>query len=159
MTGASALCGRCPAAKAKRCNRAAWGDTPCHGDVFHIIHKCEGLANPLSRIAKGARSRRENLEAKPDRADQPDANEAFVTKLAPARQAETRARELGRGIRTLVQWLSHDVLGLAGPDRATRRELFDFITDELERLEPEDARQPSCHALRAPVVVIARPAI
>jgi hypothetical protein len=74
-------------------------------------------------------------------ADQPDPNEAFVTELALARQAETRSRELGRGIRTLVQWLSHDVLALAGPDRATRRELFDFITDELERLEPEDARR------------------
>jgi hypothetical protein len=121
--------------------KAAWGDTPCHGDVFHIIHQCEGLANTLSRIAKGARSRRENLEAKPGRADQPDPNEAFVTELALARQAETRARELGRGIRTLVQWLSHDVLALAGPDRATRRELFDFITDELEHLEPEDARR------------------
>jgi hypothetical protein len=121
--------------------KAAWGDTPCHGDVFHIIHQCEGLANTLSRIAKGARSRRENLEAKPGRADQPDPNEAFVTELALARQAETRARELGRGIRTLVQWLSHDVLALAGPDRATRRELFDFVTDELEHLEPEDARR------------------
>jgi hypothetical protein len=43
-------------------------------------------------------------EAKPGRADQPDPNEAFVTELALARQAETRTRELGRGIRTLVQW-------------------------------------------------------
>jgi len=27
--------------------RAAWGDTPCHGDVFHIQRQCEGLANTL----------------------------------------------------------------------------------------------------------------
>ena len=26
---------------------AAWGDTPCHGDVFHIQRRCEGLANTL----------------------------------------------------------------------------------------------------------------
>jgi hypothetical protein len=58
-----------------------------------------------------------------------------------ARQTETRARELARGIRTLIQWLSHDVLALAGPKLATRRELFDFITDELERLEPKDTRR------------------
>jgi hypothetical protein len=32
--------------------KAAWGDTPCHGDVFHIIHQCEGLANTLSRLAR-----------------------------------------------------------------------------------------------------------
>ena len=37
--------------------KAAWGDTPCHGDVFHIQHQYEGLANTLSRLAKGARSR------------------------------------------------------------------------------------------------------
>jgi len=33
------------------------------------------------------------------------------------------------------------VLALAGPDLATRQALFDFIADELERLEPEDARR------------------
>jgi hypothetical protein len=121
--------------------KAAWGDTPCHGDVFHIIRQCEGLANTLSRIAKGIRSRREKLEARFGRVDQPVPKDALVIELALARQAETRARELARGIRTLIHWLSHDVLALAGPDLATRRELFDFITDELERLEPEDARR------------------
>jgi len=38
--------------------RAAWGDTPCHGDVFHIQRQCEGLANMLARLDKGATSRR-----------------------------------------------------------------------------------------------------
>src|SRR4051812_5660806 len=37
--------------------KAAWGDTPCHGDVFHIIRQCAGLTNTLSRLAKGATSR------------------------------------------------------------------------------------------------------
>jgi hypothetical protein len=119
--------------------KAAWDDTPCHGDVFHIIRQCEGLANTLSRIAKGARSRREKQEAKFGRAGQLGPKEA--AELALARRAETRALELARGIRTLIQWLSHDVLALAGPNLATRRELFDFITDELQRLEPEDVRR------------------
>src|SRR4051794_33248004 len=34
--------------------KAAWDNTPCHGDVFHIQRQCEGLANTLSRLAKGA---------------------------------------------------------------------------------------------------------
>ena len=35
--------------------KAAWGDdTPCHGDVFHILRQCAGLANTLVRLAKGA---------------------------------------------------------------------------------------------------------
>ena len=31
--------------------RAAWGDVPCHGDVFHIHHRCAGLTNALQRLA------------------------------------------------------------------------------------------------------------
>jgi hypothetical protein len=32
--------------------KLAWGDTPCHGDVFHIQRQCEGLANTLARLAQ-----------------------------------------------------------------------------------------------------------
>src|SRR5215211_2407354 len=42
---------------------AAWGDTPCHGDVFHIQRQCGGLANTLSRLAQRAASRRKTLQA------------------------------------------------------------------------------------------------
>ena len=47
--------------------RAAWGDTPCHSDVFHVLSQCAGLANTLVRLAKGAASRREKLQSKIDR--------------------------------------------------------------------------------------------
>src|SRR4051794_16464058 len=34
--------------------QAAWGDTPCHGDVFHIQRQCGGLANTLmSGLCRG----------------------------------------------------------------------------------------------------------
>jgi len=121
--------------------RAAWGDTPCHGDVFHIQRQCEGLANTLARLAKGATSRRKTLQARIGRAGQRVANDELATQLALARQAETQAHELARDIRTLTQWLRHDVLALAGPALATRRELFDFIVEELATREPEDARR------------------
>src|SRR4051794_15825869 len=49
---------------------AAWGDTPCHGDVFHIQRRCEGLADTLSRLAQGATSRRKTLLAGTGRAGQ-----------------------------------------------------------------------------------------
>ena len=39
--------------------RAAWGNTPCHGDVFHITRQYEGVANTLSRLSKGATSAQE----------------------------------------------------------------------------------------------------
>jgi len=121
--------------------KAAWGDTPCHGDVFHIQRQCEGLATTLSRCAKGATSRRKALQAQTTRAGQRGPDHEFAAHLERARQAETRAHQLARDIRTLVQWLSHDVLALAGPALATRRELFDFVVEELARREPEDARR------------------
>jgi hypothetical protein len=115
--------------------RAAWENTPCHGDVFHITRQYEGLANTLSRLAKGARSRCEKLEAKIGCAGE------LSPAMELARQTETQAHGLARDIRTLTQWLSHDVLALAGPALATRQVLFDFIVEELARREPEDVRR------------------
>jgi hypothetical protein len=118
--------------------KAAWGSTPCYGDVFHIIRQCEGLANTLSRLAKGATSRRKKLEARVDRSVRPGPDDTLVSEWVLARQTKTQAHWLARDVRTLTRWLSRDVLALAGPDLATRQALFDFIADELERLEPED---------------------
>ena len=58
-----------------------------------------------------------------------------------ALQSETQAYRLARDIRTLTQWLSHDVLAVAGPALATRQELFDFIVEQLAQREPEDVRR------------------
>jgi len=121
--------------------KAAWGDTPCHGDVFHIQRQCEGLANMLSRLAKGATSRRQMLQAKTGRAGLGGPDDELATQLVLARQTETQAHELARDIRTLTQWLHHDVLTLAGPALTTRQMLFDFVVEELARREPEDARR------------------
>jgi len=111
--------------------KAAWGDTPCHGDVFHIQHQYEGLANTLSRLAKGARSRRQRVEDRTNRAGQYGPDAELAIQLDLARQTESQASCLARDIRTLTQWLNHDVLALAGPALATRQMLFDFIVEEL----------------------------
>jgi len=121
--------------------KAAWGDTPCHGDVFHIQRRCEALANTLSHLATGATSRRQTLQARIGRAGQRDPDHELVVQLKLARQSEVQANRLARDIRTLVQWLRHDILALAGPDLATRRELFDFIVAELAVREPEDTQR------------------
>jgi len=121
--------------------RAAWGDTPCHGDVFHIQRQCEGLANTLARLAKGATSRRMALQAGIGRAGQRDPDSDLVVQLELARHTEARASCLARDVRTLTQWLRHDVLALAGPVLATRHLLFDFIVEELAAREPEDPRR------------------
>src|SRR5919202_3565089 len=70
--------------------QAAWGDTPCHGDVFHIQRRCEGLAKTLSRLATGAMSRRKTLQARIGRAGQRDPDGELVVRLELARQTEAR---------------------------------------------------------------------
>ena len=121
--------------------KAAWGETPCHGDVFHIQRQGEGLATTLTRLAQGATSRRKALQVRVGRAGQRAPDHALATQLRQARQSEAQANWLAHDVRTLVQWLRHDVLALAGPDLATRRELFDFIVAELAVREHEDTRR------------------
>ena len=118
-----------------------WGEIPCHGDVFHIQRQYEGLAKTLSRFAKGARSRRQKLEERIDRTVQRAPDDALAVQLDLARQTEVHALWLARDIRTPTQWLSHDVLALAGAALATRQALFDFIVEELANPEPEDPRR------------------
>ncbi|MGI4943866.1 MAG: hypothetical protein ACRYHQ_25435 [Janthinobacterium lividum] len=123
--------------------KAAWGETPpCHGDVFHIHHRCAGLANTLQHLAQGATSRRKALlRAKTGRAGQRSPEHELAAQLHRAREAETQAHRLAGDVRTLVHWLRHDVLALAGPDLATRQELFDFLVAELAAREHEDPRR------------------
>jgi hypothetical protein len=79
--------------------KAAWGQTPCHGDVFHSQHQYEGLANTLSRLAKGARSRRQKLEDRIDRAGQHGPDDELAIQLDLARETESQAFCLARDIR------------------------------------------------------------
>jgi len=62
-------------------------------DVFHTQRQCEGLATTLSRLSKGATSRRRTLQAKIGRGLQ-DPDDELVTQLALARQ--TKENELSR---------------------------------------------------------------
>src|SRR5215218_8163536 len=75
---------------------AAWGDTPCHGDVFHIQRRCEGLAGALSRLARGATSRRKALQARVGRAGQREPDRELTARLERARQTEAHASWLAR---------------------------------------------------------------
>ncbi len=111
--------------------KAALGDTPCHGDLFHIQQQCQSLTNILSRQAAGATSRRQKIEQQMQQAKQQSCGNRLSTKLTLARRAEQQAVQLAKDVKTLTQWLSHDVLALAGPPLPHRQELFDFIVTEL----------------------------
>jgi cell division protein ZapA (FtsZ GTPase activity inhibitor) len=61
-----------------------------------------------------------------------------MTQKLTIQQVKAKRREAGlvaraQDVKTLLQWFSHDVLALAGPDLAERQELFDFIEIELKQ--------------------------
>ena len=60
-----------------------------------------------------------------------------------ARRAEAEAIALADEVALLARWLRHDILAVAGPEYAIRRDLFDFVVAELR------AREPACpHRIR-----------
>lgn len=123
--------------------KTALGNTPCHGDVFHVQKQCETLANLLARVAMGATTQRKALEAKMAAAKELGCGNTLSTPLALARQSEKQSVELARNVKTLVHWLSHDILALAGPALAEREHLLDFVVAELklrEHLDPARIR-------------------
>jgi len=122
---------------------AAWGDKPCHGDVFHVRQQCEKVANIVTRMAKGSATRREALELEMSLAKDDGDGRRLSTRLGRARKAEMQARRLAADITTLTGWLGRDVLSLAGPSAEERRNLFDFIVSQLrlrEHLAPQRIR-------------------
>lgn len=61
-----------------------------------------------------------------------------MTQKLTIQQVKAKRREAGlvaraHDVKILLQWFSHDVLALAGPDLAVRQELFDFIETELKQ--------------------------
>jgi len=56
------------------------------------------------------------------------------TQMVLARRAELQAVQLATDVKSLIQWLNHDILAF-GPPWAERQKLFDFIVEELSRRE------------------------
>jgi hypothetical protein len=114
---------------------AAWPQTPCHGDVFHAERELGTLAYYLTHRAAGCTTARQKLEHQMARQKRHGRGNRLSKRLAVARQAERTAVALAQELRLLADWLQEDILSLAGPDLATRRELFDFVVQELARRE------------------------
>jgi len=61
--------------------------------------------------------------------------QSLSRKLACVRRAEEQAIELAKNIRILADWMQNDILSLAGADLESRRQLYDFVVEELRTLE------------------------
>jgi len=118
--------------------RAAWGDAvPCDGDVFHAQMKLTQLAMFLQRRAYKCINAHQDLQAKMERARKKANGQKLSKRLALVRQAETAAVDLADQIGILVDWMTNDILSVAGPDLQERQKLYDFVVEQLRRLEPQ----------------------
>ncbi len=115
---------------------AAWEGVPCHGDVFHPEYNLGKLVWFLDNRASAGTTARKKLQRKMERLKRRGARTRTVSaRLAAARRAEVQAIALAQDVRILADWIQKDILSLAGPDLATRRELFDFIVEQLRQRE------------------------
>jgi hypothetical protein len=115
---------------------AAWDDIPCNADVFHAERDLGRLAYYLDNRAAGCTAARRKLDARMNRRKRHGRGHSLSKRLALARQAEQKAVNLARDVRALADWMQRDILALAGPDLATRRELFAFVVQQLRQREP-----------------------
>jgi hypothetical protein len=125
----------------------AMPEVPCRGDVFHALRAVQSLATFLENRAYGALGTAAKLQRKKARLRwRGQRTQSVAVKLGHAEGEEARAVALADEVATLLNWFREDVFSLAGPDHATRRELFDFLVAELR------SREPLCPHRIGPVV-------
>ena len=117
--------------------KAAWGDKPCHGDVWHILDQCDALCRNLAKKAQGAITQREKLEEKMELAKLKGEGNKLSAKLIKARKNETKLLNLVSDFKILLYWLRNDILSLAGPEWSERMEMMKFIISELQHREDQ----------------------
>jgi hypothetical protein len=118
---------------------------PCRGDVFHALYEVGPLVGYLENRAYGAIDARSKLEQKQATAERRRGrkDKSLAKKLSYARSAEAKAIALADEMALLARWLRADILSVAGPEYAIRRDLFDFVVAELR------ARESACpHRIR-----------
>jgi hypothetical protein len=109
---------------------------PCRGDVFHALRDVGQLVTFLENRATGLIQSRDQQERRMARAKRHGRGNAHSKRLATIRQQQAQALALADDIALLARWLRDDILAVAGPDHATRCQLFDFIVIELQAREP-----------------------
>ncbi len=112
--------------------KAAWGDKPCHGDVWHLFDQCDRLGRNLAKKAQGATTQREKLEQKMEAAKLKRKGNKLSAKLTQARKNEAELLNIAEEIKILLYWVRIDILSLAGPVWSERMELMNFMIEELQ---------------------------
>ena len=121
--------------------KEALPEVPCRGDIFHALYTIGPLVRYLEKRAYEAIDVRTKLERKqpiPGRRCRSKNLRGLPQKLGHARSAEAKAIALADEVALLARWLQYDILSVAGPNYAIRRDLLDFVVAELR------ARESAC---------------
>ena len=116
-------------------HKTVFPNVPCHIDNFHITKTLQELRLFFRNRKKSATTYLKEMEDKMSKAIKNKNAQKYSHKLGLARKHLLNMECLSQSITTLVGWMEHDVLNKAGPEPHVRRELFDFIVDEFEKLE------------------------
>ena len=117
--------------------KLAWPETPCHGDVFHVLHEFGKTSIYLNNRAYGVLAAREKAEQKMTKAKKGSKGHKLSKKLGCLRKGSERAINLAEDVQILLEWLQDDILSVIGPDLKTRKECFDFVISELKAREDQ----------------------
>jgi len=126
-------------------HREALPGRPCRGDVFHALYEVGPLVRCLENRAYEAIDARAKLERKQATTERRRGRKdpSLVQKRVAAQAAEAEAIAMAEEVGLLARWLRDDILAVAGPEYAIRRDLFDFVVAELR------ARESACpHRIR-----------
>ena len=120
---------------ARRGQKDAWPDVPCHGDVFHALHPMSKLIcylnNRTTEAFKAAEELRHKVRCPRGKWKQEQNHQTLLQSLERAEIALEKALSLAEDVTTLYRWLKNDILSLVGPSYSDRRELLQFVIDQL----------------------------
>ncbi len=125
-------------------------DVPFDYDNFHLSKLLMDTRGYFRNCHKTSITQLISAEDNMDKAKELDKPFLQSRRLGQARRHEEKFRLISQTIDTLVSWMEHDVLNMAGPTPAVRKDLYDFIVDEFEALAKHhpDRLRSLCITLR-----------
>jgi len=124
--------------KAQRAGlRAAFPGVPCYVDCFHLLRDVGRIVRYYENRLKSAVTERERLENKMlkilVKGEKKASTLSRVVGLARGKEMDLRA--LYSDLATLFAWLKDDILAAFGMSFSDRVDLFDYVVEQLSRLE------------------------
>lgn len=134
---------------ARRGQKDAWPEVPCHGDVFHALYPLNKLVcyldNRADEAFKVVESLTHKIQFPRGKWKQEHTCQTLLQNLEKAEKECEKALSIAEDINILYRWLKNDILSLVGPSYLDRKELIRFVIEQLS------LREDSCRHRIEPV--------